>query len=85
METYRAHVEDSQWSQADYELTWDPDSKVLIYRAEGRDNPKDLWGFDNSYPPLVMDRRIMAEIEKVFGLTVRQRIAELVPVTPEEP
>ena len=63
---FEAHVQDSEWSCADYSLSWQ--GGVLRYQAEGRDNPKDLWGFDYSYPPKVMDAYTLGEIERVFGL-----------------
>ena len=84
MEIYRVHKQDSQWSEADYELSWDPQTCTLHYRAEGRDNPKDLWGFDYSYPPKVLDEYTLAEIESLFGREIRQRVCILKGQTPPQ-
>ena len=78
MEVYRVHQEHDRWSQADYELSWDPQTSTLSYRAEGRDNPKDLWGFERSYPPRALDEGLFSEIEEIFGREIRDRIVSLV-------
>jgi hypothetical protein len=57
---------------------WDPQTSTLSYRAEGRDNPKDLWGFERSYPPRALDEGLFSEIEEIFGREIRDRIVSLV-------
>ena len=83
---FKKRVEDESWRFADYHLSWDPESRILRYQAEGQDNPKDLWGFDTSYvsdvgrteqpgPNLkVMDAYILADIARVFGPDVEQKV-----------
>ncbi len=69
---FEAHEQPDRWSCADYFLDWQ--DGVLRYRAEGRDNPKDLWGFDQSYPPLEMDETTLAGIERAFGQAVAGQV-----------
>ena len=72
MPHWHAHVEEDQWRVADYWL--ELEEGVLRYRAEGRDNPKDLWGWDYTYPPRPLDEQTLSEIGRLFG----PEVAELV-------
>ena len=60
---------------ADYWLTLE--NSVLRYQAEGRDNPKDLWGWDRSYPPLELDERTRSELLELFGEELRAHLDAL--------
>ena len=71
---YQIHLEPTEWSSADYELSWDAVTKVLRYHGEGRDNPRDLWGFDHRFPPSQMDEFTLADIERFFGPQVANQV-----------
>jgi hypothetical protein len=73
---FEVHLEPDRWSAGDYSLSWDPQTKVLRYWAEGRDNPKDLWGFEREYPPREMDEGTKKEILKIFGPEIFEQVSE---------
>ncbi len=72
---WHVHREEDRWRVADYWLTLE--NGVLRYQAEGRDNPKDLWGWDRSYPPLELDERTRSELLELFGEELRAHLDAL--------
>lgn len=69
---WHVHREENEWAVADYWLTLE--DGVLRYQAEGRDNPKDLWGWDRSYPPRKLDEFTWRELLQLFGEELRTYI-----------
>ena len=74
---WHVRIENSVWSVAEYWLSWDESKGVLKYKAEGRDNPKDLWGSETDYPPHPIDDLLIEDIFQKFGLEVMQKVLEL--------
>lgn len=71
---YEARIQKTEWQFADYSLVWNPETRILSYCAEGQDNPKDLWGFEASYPPRIMDEVTLHELAEIFGQNAVQKV-----------
>ncbi len=77
-------IEHDRWRFAEYWLEWDEVAKTLTHKAEGQDNPKDLWGFVHVYPPKKLDDDFIARCANTFGQEVCQKIVELTGYTSEK-